>query len=84
MSGFLPTVDLTAGANSSGSTSGIGRAIKNVRTRPELQLDKDDPTIDGNGQEVQGTGFPKFHTSQSLRGNLFPRSKRLLWRKFSI
>lgn len=68
MSVFLPTVDLTTRANSSSLTSEIGKVTKKVRTRSELQLDKDDRTIDMNGQEVQGTWIAKVSYKSTLLG----------------
>ncbi|MBA0618324.1 hypothetical protein Godav_027688 [Gossypium davidsonii] len=64
----LPTVDLTTSANSSGSNSGVGRATKKVCTRPELHLDKDDPTVDRNDQKVQSPDVSKASYKLSLLG----------------
>lgn len=38
-----------ASANSSGSKLGIGRAMKKIRTRTDIQIDFDDSAVDGNG-----------------------------------
>ncbi|MBA0715864.1 hypothetical protein Golax_014742, partial [Gossypium laxum] len=64
----LPTVDLTTTANSSGSNSGVGRATKKVCTKPELHLDKDDPTVHKNEQKVQSPDVSKALYKLSLLG----------------
>lgn len=48
----LSTMDFTVKANSSSSNNDVGRTTKKVRTRPKLLLDKEDPTVDGNGRKV--------------------------------
>lgn len=65
---LLPTVDLVAGANSVGSNIGLGRATKKVRTRSDLHLDFDDPTVYANGQKLE-SDVPKASYKSSLLGS---------------
>lgn len=65
---MLPTMDLVAGVNSTGSNLGIGRVTKKVRTRTELHFNFDDPTIDDNGQRVT-SDVPKASYKSTLLGD---------------
>ncbi|MBA0694127.1 hypothetical protein Goari_004450, partial [Gossypium aridum] len=49
--------------------SGIGRATKKVRTRLNLTLDKDDSTVDSNGQQTQISRFTKASYKSKLAGD---------------
>ncbi|MBA0812442.1 hypothetical protein Gohar_026410 [Gossypium harknessii] len=69
MSGMLFTMDFAVGANSSGSISGVGRATKKVRTRLEVQLELDDPTMDNNGQRIQSEILKASYKSTLLRAS---------------
>ncbi|KAH1096612.1 hypothetical protein J1N35_013533 [Gossypium stocksii] len=60
-------VNFVTGVNSLGSTSGIRRATKKVRTRPKVQLDFDDPTVNNNGQMIQSV-IPKASYKSTLLG----------------
>ncbi|MBA0752022.1 hypothetical protein Gogos_000903 [Gossypium gossypioides] len=39
--------------------SGVGRSTKKVRTRSDLPPESEDPTVDRNGQKIQGFDLPK-------------------------
>ncbi|PPS16891.1 hypothetical protein GOBAR_AA03699 [Gossypium barbadense] len=61
-------MDFAVGVNSSGLTSGIGRATKKVSTRLKVQLDFDDPTVDNNGQMIQSE-IPKAAYKLTILGD---------------
>ncbi|KAK5794841.1 hypothetical protein PVK06_036091 [Gossypium arboreum] len=65
---MLPTVEFMTGTNSLGSSNGVGRAMKKVCTRLELQLDKDDLIVDRNGQKVQRSKASKASYKSTLLG----------------
>lgn len=80
----VPTMDFTGGANSLGSNSGVNRATKKVETRLEFQLNKDDPTVDGNGKKIMGSGVSKVSYKVTLLGDLRVRSKIRSWMRILI
>ncbi|PPR94563.1 hypothetical protein GOBAR_AA26101 [Gossypium barbadense] len=52
-----------------GSNNGVDRATKKVRTRLDLTLDKDDSTVDSNGQQTQILRFTKASYKPILVGD---------------
>ncbi|MFQ6642946.1 hypothetical protein Gotur_018438, partial [Gossypium turneri] len=60
----LPMVEFAMESN-----SGVGRATKKVRTRLNLTLDKDDSTVDSNGQQTQISRFTKALYKSMLVGD---------------
>ncbi|KAH1064205.1 hypothetical protein J1N35_029192 [Gossypium stocksii] len=57
------------GANDVGSYSGVGRATKKVRRRPDMPPDVEDPMVDGNGQKVQSPKTLKASCKSTLMGS---------------
>ncbi|KAK5819208.1 hypothetical protein PVK06_024177 [Gossypium arboreum] len=51
------------------SNSGVSRATKKVRTRPNLSPEKD-LAVDGNGQKIQGSELPNASYKSTLMGAL--------------
>ncbi|MBA0675016.1 hypothetical protein Goari_016582 [Gossypium aridum] len=68
MSETLPTVEFMVGANFLGSNSGVSRATKKVHTRLNLSLESKDLTVDGNGQNIQGSELPNASYKSTLIG----------------
>ncbi|MBA0874524.1 hypothetical protein Goshw_017973 [Gossypium schwendimanii] len=52
-------VEFTMDVNYSRLNSGVGRSTKKVRTRSDLPPESEDPTVDRNGQKIQGFDLPK-------------------------
>ncbi|MBA0548905.1 hypothetical protein Golob_019970, partial [Gossypium lobatum] len=68
MSETLPKVEFMVGANFLGSNSGVSRATKKVHTRLNLSLESKDLTVDGNGQNIQGSELPNASYKSMLIG----------------
>ncbi|MBA0843695.1 hypothetical protein Goarm_000861 [Gossypium armourianum] len=64
----LPMVEFTMDVNYSRLNSGVGRSTKKVRTRSDLPPESEDPTVDRNGQKIQGFDLPKVSYKSTLIG----------------
>lgn len=62
----LTILEFAIKANLATLNSGVSRVMKKVRRRPELPVDTNDPTLDGNGQQIMEEATTKVAYKNKL------------------